>query len=135
MQRMPLGPTGLELLRERLDPANGGMRSTRVPATMNPNTVRTSQLQTYFEAAMDKFIRDREGQRRSYSVAQEERKTSSQERYVQDVEIESVELKCDRSGEHDQDCRGFENRRRLWMATNEIVGDDRPERNFMVGPR
>ena len=83
---------------------------------MNANTVEPSQLQTYFKAAMDKFIRDREGQGGSHPAVQE-RTTNSQQRYIQDVEMESVESYGDRSGEHEQDRKGFDDPRRPQVAT------------------
>ena len=70
MQQMSLGLTEAALLRDRLDPANSGVRSTQAPASMNTNTIEPSQLQTYFKAAMDKFIRYHEGQGGSHPVAQ-----------------------------------------------------------------
>ena len=83
---------------------------------MNANTVKPSQLQTYFKAAMDKFIHDREGQEGSH-LAAKERTTKSQERYIQDVEMESVESYRDRSGEHDQERKGLGALRRPQVAT------------------
>uniref|UniRef100_A0AAV1T8C3 Uncharacterized protein n=1 Tax=Peronospora matthiolae TaxID=2874970 RepID=A0AAV1T8C3_9STRA len=46
MQRMSLGPTGAAMLNNMLDPDNNGIRSTRIPASQNANTVGPSQLQT-----------------------------------------------------------------------------------------
>uniref|UniRef100_A0AAV1TXU3 Uncharacterized protein n=1 Tax=Peronospora matthiolae TaxID=2874970 RepID=A0AAV1TXU3_9STRA len=70
MQRMLLGPTGAAMLKNRLDPANNGIRSTQIPASQNANTVEPSQLQTFFKAAMDKSIRDREEQGANYRSSQ-----------------------------------------------------------------
>uniref|UniRef100_A0AAV1UWH8 Uncharacterized protein n=1 Tax=Peronospora matthiolae TaxID=2874970 RepID=A0AAV1UWH8_9STRA len=89
MQRMSLGPTGAAMLKNRLDPANSGIRSTQISASQNANTVEPSQLQTYFKATMDNFIRDREEQGAIYPI-------------VPDVEMESVDSYRDRPGDMSQ---------------------------------
>uniref|UniRef100_A0AAV1V2L5 Retrotransposon gag domain-containing protein n=1 Tax=Peronospora matthiolae TaxID=2874970 RepID=A0AAV1V2L5_9STRA len=104
MQRMSLGPTGAAMLKNRLDPANNGIRSTQIPASQNANTVETSQLQTYSKAAMDKFIRDREEQVSNYPI-------------VPDVEMDSVDSYRDRPGEHESERRGPYDLRRPQVAT------------------
>uniref|UniRef100_A0AAV1TYK4 Uncharacterized protein n=1 Tax=Peronospora matthiolae TaxID=2874970 RepID=A0AAV1TYK4_9STRA len=93
MQRMSLVPTGAAKLKNRLDTANNGMRSTQIPASQNANTVEPSQLQQCSKAAMDKFIRDREEQRGNYPI-------------VPDVKMESVDSYRDRQREHESDRRG-----------------------------
>ena len=65
---------------------------------------------------MEKFIRDREGQGGIYPVVQE-RTTNSEERCIQDVEMESVEPYRNRSGEHEHDRKGLGDQRRTQVAT------------------
>uniref|UniRef100_A0AAV1VFW9 Uncharacterized protein n=1 Tax=Peronospora matthiolae TaxID=2874970 RepID=A0AAV1VFW9_9STRA len=62
MKRMSLGPTGAALLRDGIDSANSKRRSTTIPTSQKKNTAEPSQFQTYFMAAIDEFIRDREEQ-------------------------------------------------------------------------
>uniref|UniRef100_A0AAV1UZZ2 Retrotransposon gag domain-containing protein n=1 Tax=Peronospora matthiolae TaxID=2874970 RepID=A0AAV1UZZ2_9STRA len=104
MQRMSLGPTGAAMLENKLDPAKSGIRSTQIPGSQNANTVKPSQLQLCFEAAMDKFIRDREEQGANYPI-------------VPDVDMESVDSYRDRLGEHESDRRELYDLRRPQVAT------------------
>ena len=92
---MALGPAEAALLRNRMDSADDGARSTPVANSQATNTMESGQLQTYFKAAMDKFICDCERQNASYPIAHE--------RYVPDVDMESVESYRDQPGEQEQD--------------------------------
>ena len=82
IQRMSLGPSGADLIRERASQKNIQGRSTEVPA-------ESGHLQSYFEAAMKKYEEDqrnfaRQTARRSRIPA------IPQASYVPDVEMESV---------------------------------------------
>ena len=106
---MALGPAGAALLRNRMDSADDGARSTPFANLQATKTMESGQLQTYFKAAMDKFIRDRERQNASYPIAHE--------RYVPDVDMESVESYRDQPGEQEQDRKGLGDPRRPQVAT------------------
>ena len=54
---MSLGPAGAALLRERITPIKIKSRSVDAPEISRVNPIGPSQLQSYFEAAMENFVK------------------------------------------------------------------------------
>ena len=116
--RMSLGPTGVALLRDHKMPTKTEQQSR----SANVNPKGPSNLKSYFEAAMEKFVKDQQAQDQINHQANQVRNPPNQtERYMPDVDMESVGSHHGRSNEYDFDDLDMQNIRRPQVAAAETL--------------
>ena len=98
IQRMALGPSGANHLRDHMVRIKDESRSAAACAREDVRTNISGPLPTYFKAAMKRFQQEqREQARQAVYSSQTVRRTRKQETYTPDVEMESVGSRQDRS--------------------------------------
>ena len=68
IERMSLGPMGAALIRDRVNQVKMESRSKNVYMLSRPTSIEPNTLQSYFDAAMEKFVKRASNNRSSEKI-------------------------------------------------------------------